>query len=78
VLVFWRVSKASGLGHVGFYNGEDQNAYHVLGGNQSDSVSIARVGKDRFLEARWPRSAAGLTGRVIHRNPDGSLSNNEA
>jgi len=78
VLVFWRVSQASGLGHVGFYNGEDDDAYHVLGGNQSDSVSIARVSKSRFLEARWPRSASTLTGRVIRRNADGSLSDNEA
>ena len=78
VLVFWRVSRTSGLGHVGFYNGEDNDAYHVLGGNQSDSVSIARVGKDRFLEARWPRSAASLTGKIVKRKPNGDLSTNEA
>jgi uncharacterized protein (TIGR02594 family) len=39
VLVFVR----PGGGHVGLYVGEDHAAYHVLGGNQSDSVSIARV-----------------------------------
>jgi len=77
VLVFWRVSKTSGLGHVGFYNGEDDSAYHVLGGNQSDKVGIARAGKDRFLGARWPRSAAGLTGSPIRRDEDGELSDDE-
>lgn len=56
VLVFWRETKASGKGHVGFYWAEDNTHYHVLGGNQSDSVSITRVAKNRFLEARWPAS----------------------
>ncbi len=78
VLVFWRVSRASGKGHVGFYNGEDDAAYHVLGGNQSDKVGIARVGKDRFIGARWPKSADGLTGNVVHRDETGELSTDEA
>jgi uncharacterized protein (TIGR02594 family) len=77
VLVFWRESKASGKGHVGFYNGEDDSAYHVLGGNQSDKVNIARVGKDRFLGARWPKAAAGLTGEVVSRDEAGELSHDE-
>jgi uncharacterized protein (TIGR02594 family) len=77
VLVFWRVSPSSGLGHVGFYNGEDHTAYHVLAGNQSDMVNIARVGKDRFVGARWPKSAAGLTGNVITRDENGDLSHDE-
>jgi uncharacterized protein (TIGR02594 family) len=66
VLVFWRKSKDSGLGHVGFYKGEDEHAYHVLGGNQSDSVSVARVGKDRLLGARWPATAASLSSTPVH------------
>lgn len=77
IMTFWRVSKTSGLGQVGFYNGEDDQAYHILGGNQSDQVSIARVGKDRFLEARWPAGAAAMSGRVIRRRTDGTLSQNE-
>jgi uncharacterized protein (TIGR02594 family) len=39
VLVFQR----PGGGHVGFYLGEDAAAYHVLGGNQSDAVTITRI-----------------------------------
>lgn len=60
VLVFWRESLKSGKGHVGFYAGEDAASYHVLGGNQSDSVSVAKVPKARFVDARWPRTAPFL------------------
>lgn len=38
-------------GHVGLYVGEDLTHYHVLGGNQSDQVSIARINKGRLLGA---------------------------
>jgi uncharacterized protein (TIGR02594 family) len=77
VMVFWRVSKSSGLGHVGFYVGEDNDAYHLLAGNQSDMVNIARIGKDRLVGARWPKSADGLTGQVIATDEDGDLSHDE-
>ncbi len=54
ILVFWRGKRTGWLGHVGFYTGEDTSAYHVLGGNQGDKVSITRIAKERLLEARWP------------------------
>jgi uncharacterized protein (TIGR02594 family) len=39
VAVFWRISRSSGLGHVGFYNGEDEHGFIMtLGGNESDMV----------------------------------------
>lgn len=50
VLVFGR----QGGGHVGFYVAEDDSAYHVLGGNQSDQVCISRIAKERLISARWP------------------------
>lgn len=50
VLVFVR----EGGGHVGLYAGEDAVCYHVLGGNQSDQVSITRIAKQRLIAARWP------------------------
>lgn len=56
VLVFWRGKRDGWQGHVGFYWAEEANHFHVLGGNQSDKVSVTRIGKDRLLSARWPRS----------------------
>jgi uncharacterized protein (TIGR02594 family) len=39
IVVYWRVSRISGLGHVGFYNGEDSHGFiETLGGNESDMV----------------------------------------
>lgn len=39
VTVFWRISQSSGLGHVGFYAGQDSHAFiDTLGGNESDMV----------------------------------------
>jgi uncharacterized protein (TIGR02594 family) len=77
VLVFTR----EGGGHVGFYVGEDATAYHVLGGNQSNSVSVTRIAKDRLTEngMRWPFEAALPEAKVIRRSAGNlSLSKNEA
>ena len=41
-------------GHVGFAVGQDETHFFVLGGNQSDAVTIARIAKSRLLGARWP------------------------
>lgn len=39
IVVYWRTSHSSGLGHVGFYNGEDAHGFiETLGGNESDMV----------------------------------------
>ena len=78
VMVFWRESRASGKGHVGFYAGEDAAAYQILGGNQSDKVCLTWLGKDRFLEARWPVSAASLVTAAVTKNRNEGLSTNEA
>ena len=48
VLVFVR----PGGGHVGLYVGEDLEAFHVLGGNQSDAVTISRIDKSRLHACR--------------------------
>ena len=78
VMVFWRKSRQSGLGHVGFYAGEDDGAYRILGGNQSDSVSLAWVGKDRLLGARWPSSVPGMVAQPVQVARNDTLSWNEA
>lgn len=55
VVVMWRGSKSGWEGHVGFYVGETETHVLVLGGNQGDSVSIAKFPKGRVLSYRWPR-----------------------
>lgn len=39
-------------GHVGVYVGEDSQAFHVLGGNQSDAVTVARIRRKNLYAAR--------------------------
>lgn len=74
-LVFTRGSG----GHVGWYIAEDATAYHVLGGNQSNKVSIARVAKDRLLEARRPfYHVTPATVKPYVVAASGALSKNEA
>jgi uncharacterized protein (TIGR02594 family) len=61
ITVYWRISKSSGLGHVGFYEGEDAHGFiNTLGGNESDMV------REELLNPRgstfalvgfyWPKS----------------------
>lgn len=78
IAVFWRISKKSGKGHVGYLVGERKNAFLVRGGNQGDSVSDAWVGKDRFLGARWPKTAPKPFNRPLPQGGAGTLSTNEA
>ncbi|MDQ3558379.1 MAG: TIGR02594 family protein [Pseudomonadota bacterium] len=78
VLVFWRGSKAGWSGHVGFYAGEDATAFHVLGGNQSDAVTVTRIARTRLLGARWPSTAPLPDKAPVQRSADRSLSTNEA
>ncbi len=75
VLVF----KRTGGGHVGLYVGEDAEAYHVLGGNQSDQVDIARVAKSRLFAVRVPDYKETPSNvRRITLASSGALSQNEA
>ena len=77
VMTFWRGSRDGWQGHVGFYVGEDASAYHILGGNQGDAVNVKRFARDRFLTARWPKTAPTPTGGPRILRADGSFSNNE-
>jgi cell wall-associated NlpC family hydrolase len=75
VLVFQR----TGGGHVGLYVGEDEAAFHVLGGNQGDRVCIARIARHRLYSARRPAyRAMPATVRTYSLAPAGALSANEA
>jgi uncharacterized protein (TIGR02594 family) len=51
--VFSRGDPNGPYGHVGFFDGYNQDgSIRVLGGNQSDGVSVASYGKDRLLGFR--------------------------
>lgn len=74
ILVFKRGSG----GHVGFYMGEDRTAYRVLGGNQSNAVTITRVLKSRCIGVRWPSTGLPASGGAVKMAATGKLSTNEA
>ncbi len=73
ILVF----KRPGGGHVGFYIGEDKDCYHVLGGNQSNAVTITRIEKSRCVARRWPAGVA-VTGAPVWVGAKGAVSRDEA
>lgn len=75
ILVFGR----AGGGHVGFYAGEDATHYHVLGGNQDNSVSITRIAKSRLVATRWPSTGGNPAGGRVHLSAAGApISRSEA
>lgn len=78
ILVFWRGKREGWSGHVGFYKGEDFSSFYVLGGNQSDSVSVARIAKTRLLDSRWPLTALPASGESVTMSLNTELSTNEA
>lgn len=80
ILIFWRGSKGGYQGHVTMYVGEDDTAFHCLGGNQNDRVSIERKPKNRLLGIRrcpW-RVNQPANVRAIRLAASGNLSSNEA
>lgn len=74
VMVFVR----PGGGHVGFYVSEDKDTYHILGGNQSDSVSVTRIAKSRLKGIRWPAGVETPTSGPVIATFTGKISTNEA
>lgn len=71
--------KRNGGGHVALYVGEDPNAFHCLGGNQSDKVCITRIARSRFYAARRPiYNVQPDNVRKVVLASNGKLSTNEA
>ena len=84
MIAAWHASQRDGWqreaecgGHVGFYVGEDAVAYHVLGGNQGDAVTIARIARSRCVARRWP-AGPPVIGKPVLRSATGRLSRDEA
>ncbi|CAL7961528.1 conserved hypothetical protein [Gammaproteobacteria bacterium] len=75
ILVFDR----PGGNHVGFYIAESDTTYFVLGGNQSDAVTISEIKKSRLRQARrFYNIAPPSTVKVYKMNASGLVSTNEA
>lgn len=79
VLVYTRKTKdGKRAGHVGIYVGEDETAYHTLGGNQADCVCITRMAKERLYMARRPKyNVQPANVRKVVLTARGKLSVNE-
>ncbi len=60
VAVLTRGSDAA-AGHVGFVLGEAGGRLFLLGGNQSDQVSVAPFARSRLLGFRWPAAIPGTS-----------------
>jgi uncharacterized protein (TIGR02594 family) len=67
VAVFWRNDPNGSEGHVGFFTGLTSGGGDILllGGNQSDMVSISTQPKARLLGYRWPAATSGATVPII-------------
>lgn len=69
IAVFYRGAKDSGLGHVGFYRGEDAGHVWTLGGNENDMVQIEALAKESasfgLLGYWWPKAVPLPTGGAV-------------
>lgn len=68
-------------GHVALYVGEDKTHYHILGGNQSDSVCIVRKAKTPILAIRrapWKIAQPESVRRVFLSGKGAPLAGSEA
>lgn len=75
VMVF---SRANSGGHVGIYVGEDDDCYHILGGNQGDRVCIIRIPERRLLACRaMYKIGKPANVRPVRLAPRGAISINE-
>lgn len=76
VIVFAR----GNAGHVAFLVGEtlDGDNWIILGGNQSNSISVTAKSKKDTLATRWPRFADKPTIYLPQAKTSGKLSINEA
>jgi uncharacterized protein (TIGR02594 family) len=73
VVIFGR----DGGGHVGFLVGQDKANFYVLGGNQSNMVSITPIAKSRALGFRWP-TGKSLVSTTLPQMAGGTVSRDEA
>jgi uncharacterized protein (TIGR02594 family) len=63
--------RGGGKGHVGFFEGYNPDGtLRILGGNQSDKVSVSSFGTDNLLGFRRPENAMAGMGQGTDFNPN--------
>lgn len=62
------------LGHVGFVVGQTADTLFLLGGNQSDAVTVAAYPKSRLVALRWPSETAAEQA-TPHTSTDSPFAN---
>jgi uncharacterized protein (TIGR02594 family) len=68
-----------GGGHIGMIVGHDASYFHVLGGNQSNAITITKIAKNRLSgPLRWPATYPLPTEALPRRELDATISTNEA
>lgn len=71
--------KRPGGGHIGQIVGHDRTHFHVLGGNQSNAITIAKLAKERLSgPLRWPKTYPLPTIELAFSTLDATISTNEA
>lgn len=66
-------------GHIGFIVGHEKDYFHVLGGNQSNAVTITKIAKDRLAgPLRWPVTYSLPEGSLPTSSIDATVSTSEA
>jgi uncharacterized protein (TIGR02594 family) len=71
--------KRPGGGHIGIVVGHETGYFHILGGNQSNAISIMKIDKDRLSgPLRWPSTYPKPKTELPHSTIDATVSHNES
>lgn len=67
IVTMWRDSPTSGLGHVGFYTGENAKGIWIISGNDADGVREDPFDRKRITGYFWPKSQPfPIVGPITH------------
>lgn len=76
---FWRTSKTQSInGHVAFIVGVGSGVFYILGGNQTNQISVTKIAQARLLDTRWPLTVKLPKKLFLPTMQGGKLSVNEA
>lgn len=76
--VFWRGQPHGIEGHVAFLVGKVDGFLYILGGNQSNAITVTRIAENRLIDSRWPLSVPLPKKIKLPALVGGKLSLNEA